>query len=259
MLHFGFAKNIILHLQIQNKSIIKKMKKTIAVFCCLLLITLSSFNKKQSKKVNLYSPISNYLRVVEKDFNKISDERKGALDKVAIYIKQKLKTENKASLVFICTHNSRRSQMAQLWSNAAAHYYNIPGVESFSGGTEMTAFNDRAVKALRNAGFVITKKTEDTNPNYEVKFSDDTAPVICFSKKYKDAPNPTSNFAAVMTCSSADKNCPIVLGSTARIAIPYEDPKEADGKPNEEAVYSERCRQIATEMMYIFSQVSKIK
>ena len=235
------------------------MTKIIAVCCGLLLITLSSFSKKQSKKANLYPPISSYLKSVEKDFNKISDERKAALSKVAVYIKQNLKTENKASLVFICTHNSRRSQMAQLWSNAAANFYGIVGVESFSGGTEMTAFNNRAVKALANAGFVITKKTEDTNPNYEVKLSDDIAPVICFSKKYKDTPNPTSNFAAIMTCSSADKNCPIVSGSNARIAIPYEDPKEADGTPNEEAVYSERCRQIATEMMYIFSQVSKIK
>jgi protein-tyrosine-phosphatase len=235
------------------------MKKIITVFCGLLLFTLSSFNKKQSRNANIYAPISTYLKAVEKDFNKISDERKAALDKVAVYIKQKLKTENKASLVFICTHNSRRSQMAQLWSNAAANFYGIVGVENFSGGTEMTAFNDRAVKALRNAGFVITKKTEETNSAYEVKFSDDNASIICFSKKYKDAPNPTSNFAAIMTCSSADKNCPIVSGSTARIAIPYEDPKEADGKPNEEAVYNERCRQIATEMMYIFSQVRKIK
>lgn len=235
------------------------MTKIITVCCGLLLITLSSFSKKQSKKSNLYPPISTYLKAIEKDFNKISDERKVALNKVAAYINQKLKAEKKASLVFICTHNSRRSQMAQLWSNAAANFYGVDGVESFSGGTEATAFNYRAVKALTNAGFVITKKTEDTNPNYEVKFSDDTAPIICFSKKYKDAPNPTSNFAAIMTCSSADKNCPIVSGSDARISIPYEDPKEADGKPNEEAVYNERCRQIATEMMYIFSQVSKLK
>ncbi len=233
------------------------MTKIIAVCCGLLLITLSSFIKKQSKKANLYPAVSTYLKAVEKDFSKISDERKAALDNVAVYIKQKLKTENKASLVFICTHNSRRSQMAQLWSNAAANYYDVIGVESFSGGTEMTAFNNRAVKALTNAGFVITKKSESSNPNYAVKFSDDVAPTICFSKKYKDAPNPTSNFAAIMTCSSADKNCPIVSGAAARIAIPFEDPKEADGKPNEEAVYNERCRQIATEVMYIFSQVNK--
>ena len=134
------------------------MTKIIAVFYGLLLITLSSFNISQSRNANLYPPISTYLEAVEKDFIKIADERKAALGMVAVYIKQKLKTENKASLVFICTHNSRRSQMAQLWSNAAAHYYDIPGVESFSGGTEMTAFNDRAVKALTNAGFVITKK-----------------------------------------------------------------------------------------------------
>jgi protein-tyrosine-phosphatase len=233
------------------------MKKIIIILCSFLFITLSSFNKMQNTKPNIYPTILTYLKAVEKDFKKISDKRKGALDKVAVYVKQKLKAENKANLVFICTHNSRRSQMAQLWSYAAANYYGIVGVESFSGGTEATAFNYRAVKALTNAGFVFTKKSESTNPNYEVKFSDEVASIICFSKKYKDDPNPTTNFAAIMTCSSADKNCPIVSGSDARISIPYEDPKEADSKPNEEAVYNERCKQIATEMMYIFSQVSK--
>jgi protein-tyrosine-phosphatase len=215
------------------------MKKIIIILCSFLFITLSSFNKMQNTKPNIYPTILTYLKAVEKDFKKVSDKRKGALDKVAVYVKQKLKAENKASLVFVCTHNSRRSQMAQLWSYAAANYYGIVGVENFSGGTEATAFNYRAVKALTNAGFVFTKKSESTNPNYEVKFSDEVA--------------------AIMTCSSADKNCPIVSGSDARISIPYEDPKEADGKPNEEAVYNERCRQIATEMMYIFSQVSKLK
>jgi arsenate reductase len=38
-----------------------------------------------------------------------------------------------------------------------------------------------------------------------------------------------------MTCSEADKNCPIVLGALDRISLPYNDPKEADGTPEEAA------------------------
>jgi protein-tyrosine phosphatase/arsenate reductase len=145
--------------------------------------------------------------------------------------------------------------MAQLWAYAAAEYYGVKGVANFSGGTENTAFNERAVKALTDAGFAITKKTTGTNPAYEVKYAEGTPAVTAFSKKYMDSPNPVSNFAAIMTCSHADKNCPIVSGASIKIAIAYEDPKEADGKPNETAVYAERSKQIATEILYVFSLV----
>ena len=47
-------------------------------------------------------------------------------------------------------------------------------------------------------------------------------------KTYGDDANPDSGFAAVMTCSSADKGCPIVYGAAARFATPYVDPKVSD-------------------------------
>jgi protein-tyrosine phosphatase/arsenate reductase len=143
--------------------------------------------------------------------------------------------------------------MGQLWAYAAANYYGIKGVSSFSGGTETTAFHPNAIKALTKAGFLIAKKAEEVNPKYEVKYATDEPAVTLFSKKYMDAPNPTTNFAAIMTCAHADETCPIVQGAAVKIAIPYEDPKEADGKPNQDEVYNERCKQIATEILYVFS------
>ena len=79
----------------------------------------------------------------------------------------------------------------------------------------------------------------------------------CWSKKYDDAPNPQQDFCAVMTCSEADKNCPIVFGALDRISLPYNDPKEADGTPEEAARYDERCLQIAAELWYVMQQASK--
>lgn len=235
------------------------MKKSMALLCVFSLVLLSSFKKNENPPVQLYPAIVSYLKTAEKDFDKIPEERKIQLKKIALYIQTKLSAEKKASLVFICTHNSRRSHMGQLWANAAAKYYGINGVENFSGGLEITAFNERSVKALTKAGFQIAKISEGTNPNYEVSYATNTPKVKAFSKKYMDAPNPNSNFAAIMTCSHADKNCPIVQGASIKIAIPYEDPKEADGKPNEIEVYNERCKQIATEVLYAFSLVKVSK
>jgi len=185
----------------------------------------------------------------------IPEERKRLLDDVAAFVSSKRGAGERAELVFICTHNSRRSQMGQLWAAAAAAHFGIEGIHTYSGGTEATAFNPCAVTALEKGGFVIEKPVGD-NPHYPVTF-DEGGPVIeCFSKTYDDPFNPSTGFAAIMTCSEADEACPVVLGAALRAPIRYEDPKVADGAPVEAAVYDERCLQIATEMLYLFSRIA---
>ena len=205
--------------------------------------------------LTLNPTMMNYIQAAQQDFDNIPDERKKQLRKMALFIQTKIKAGEEAWLIFICTHNSRRSHMSQLWARVAADYYEVPNVHTFSGGTEATAFNPRAVAALERAGFAIEKTSEGDNPHYQVTYSPDTPAQEAFSKKYDDPVNPPENFAAIMTCSQADKNCPFVPGATLRIAIPYEDPKEADGTPEEAARYDERSKQIATEMLYCFSQI----
>jgi arsenate reductase len=185
----------------------------------------------------------------------IPDERKRLLDDVAAFVSWKRGAGEAAELIFVCTHNSRRSQMGQAWAAAAAAHFGVDGVETYSGGTEATAFNLRAATALEKAGFIIEKPVGD-NPRYRVTF-DERGPVVeCFSKTYDGPFNPTEGFAAIMTCSEADEACPIVPGAALRAPIRYEDPKVADGTTDEAAVYDERCSQIATEMLYLFSRVA---
>jgi hypothetical protein len=145
--------------------------------------------------------------------------------------------------------------MCQLWAALAAWYYGIEWVECFSGGTEATAFNPSAVKAMRDAGMAISTRDASPNPRYEVTFREQMVPLVVFSKKYSDPPNPTSGFVAVMTCSDADEACPIVHGSSARVTLTYEDPKLFDGTAEEEVRYAERCNQVAREMLFLFSSV----
>src|SRR5690349_20345142 len=207
------------------------MKSFFSLLCLFNFLLFTSFmtnNHKSDKELPV--TLKDYIENAKKDFDKSPTERKELLKKIALFLHTKLKAENKANLVFICTHNSRRSQMGQMWAYAAANYYGIKGISSFSGGTEATAFHANAIKALTKAGFFITKKAEGTNPKYEVKYATDEPVISLFSKKYMDAPNPSTNFAAIMTCSQADEACPIVQGASIKIAIPYEDPKKGDGK-----------------------------
>lgn len=206
---------------------------------------------------NLYSPIQSFISSFQKEFDQISEERKEVLKQLAQYIELKIKVKEPVKLTFICTHNSRRSHISQIWAQTAAYYYGITGVETYSGGTEATAFNTRAVKAMSKVGFKIEKSVDENNPLYLVKFTEETTSIKAFSKTYNGAGNPKKVFATIMTCSHADEACPFILGADARIAIPYDDPKEFDGTPQEEAKYNERTREIARDIFYAFSQVKK--
>lgn len=205
--------------------------------------------------MSLLAGIAEYIVSVESDFSLIPIERKQKLEELATYIRDRSSKKNVSYLIFICTHNSRRSHISQLWAQAAAYYYRVPEVYCYSGGTEATAFNPRAVKTMRKAGFVIDQKDISKNPVYLVKYAEPAEPVKVFSKRFDDPFNPGENFAAIMTCSDADEACPFVPGTLARIAITYKDPKEADDTLEEEDIYDERCRQIAVEMFYVFSIV----
>lgn len=177
------------------------------------------------------------------------------LRKLADAVRKKLEGGAPADVLFVCTHNSRRSHMAQLLGLAAARRKGLP-VQTFSGGTEVTAFNPRAVAALRRVGFEIGDGAGE-NPHYTVRIAPSAEPVQAFSKRIIEPPNPTAGFVVVMTCSQADAACPIVQGAVSRVAVPYDDPKIADGTPEETARYDERVAQIGRDLAWVFGEAAK--
>lgn len=189
------------------------------------------------------------------DVQTVSEERKTILQPLIDFIQQKTDSAEDINLNFICTHNSRRSHLAQVWAQVASAYFNIPNVHCYSGGTEETALFPKVAETLTNQGFTIFKIAETDNPVYVIKYSDNALPIIGFSKKYDSPFNPTSAFAAIMTCSQADGGCPFIAGAEKRIPITFEDPKMSDGLPEQAQVYSERSLQIAQEIFYVFSMV----
>jgi arsenate reductase (thioredoxin) len=185
----------------------------------------------------------------------VSAERIPVLEMVKSYIQDNINSGNPINLNFICTHNSRRSQLSQVWAQTIAHHFGLP-VQAFSGGVEVTECNPRALSSLQRSGFELMAEGE-INPIYTIKFSDDAEPIKVFSKIYYDKENPKINFAAIMTCSEADENCPFIPGADKRIPLRYEDPKLFDGTPQEAEAYDRRGHQIASELYYVFSQIQK--
>lgn len=216
------------------------------------------------EKSQFYEKLSNYVISLPQDFNQISIERKQDLESIGDYIIKKIEKKREVPVIVICTHNSRRSHMGQIWMQIAATYYKISNITTYSGGTEGTTFNPRAVAAMKRAGFKIIQSQEtigesDENFKYLVSFNENGQEFQLFSKKYDHELNPQRDFAAVMVCSQADEACPIVAGADVRFVIPYEDPKDFDNTDVEVEKYDERCRQIAREMFYLMSYAKNKK
>tara|TARA_R110002049_G_C9131120_1_gene559014 strand:+ start:1404 stop:2042 length:639 start_codon:yes stop_codon:yes gene_type:complete len=202
----------------------------------------------------LFSDIENIIKKLNPQT--ISDERKAVLQPLTEFIQSKLSKNQEIRINFICTHNSRRSHLSQVWAQTMANYFNIKNVFCYSGGTESTALFPMVVETLQNSGFQIKTISTNENPIYSIKYADNEHPIIGFSKKLDDDFNPKSEFAAIMTCSQADGGCPFIAGAEKRIPITFEDPKAFDNTPQQEEKYNERSMQIAAELFYVFSQIN---
>lgn len=198
------------------------------------------------------------LKIVENfSAENISVERKEVLQPLKDYISGKKEKGEIVRLNFICTHNSRRSHLSQIWAQTMAYHFGVKNVYCYSGGTEATAMFPKVGETLVNQGFQIQKLSEQANPVYAVKYAENEAAVICFSKTYDNQFNPKAGFAAVMTCNSADQGCPVVLGAEARIPVKYDDPKTFDDTELQASKYAERSLEIAQEMWWVFQPIIK--
>ena len=186
----------------------------------------------------------------------ISSERKTVLQPLTNFIQSKVSGSQEIRINFICTHNSRRSHLSQVWAQTMANYFNIKNVFCYSGGTESTALFPMVAETLQNSGFQIKTISKNENPIYSIKYADNEHPIIGFSKKLNDDFNPKSKFVAIMTCDSANEACPFVPGAEKRIPITFEDPKAFDNTPQQAEKYNERSLQIATELFYVFSEIN---
>ena len=206
-----------------------------------------------SNDTTFYPDLNRYFQARLAESSQIPPDRVKTLDHISAYVTERVKKEESARLTFICTHNSRRSQMAQIWAQTAAQFYGVPGVSAFSGGTEITAFEPRAVSAMVRAGFRFERCSAGDNPVYLVQAGKNLTPVRAYSKAFLDSSNPQFGFCAVLTCSSADRECPVITSADERILIPYLDPKSHDGTEQETASYDATCREICREMCRLFA------
>lgn len=204
---------------------------------------------------SIFPSIQNEIRSFQ--FGTISRERKAILLPLIDFIREKVNKKQEIQLHFICTHNSRRSHLSQVWAQKAAAHFKVKNVFCYSGGTEATSLFPMVTKILEQVGFKIKALSEGKNPVYSIKYAENQHPIIGFSKTYDDSFNPQSSFAAILTCSQADNGCPFISGAEKRIPITFEDPKAFDSRPQQEKKYKERGIQIATDLFYVFSKIKK--
>ena len=227
-----------------------------SIFLCISLFLLGI----SATKICASNDLSGVCSSLERQAKKLLESgspRAAAIGELASKIVTMIEGKGKASLTFICTHNSRRSQIAQVMASTAAEHMRVDAIQFFSGGTEVTACNPRTVDALRRLGLSIEQLEFQSNPRYSVKINPDKEPLELFSKKYDHSANPKKDFIAVMVCSDADENCPLVRGCTSRVSLPYNDPKSSDNTDSETAVYDMKCLEIGSEQFALLQLVSQ--
>ena len=188
----------------------------------------------------------------------LSEERKILLTAIAKKVSEDLIIGNPVNLNFICTHNSRRSQLCQVWAHYATHHFNLKNLELFSGGTSVTAFFRNTVKTLQAVGFHFNLSVfSHENPVYSIANDINAEKILGFSKLYND-PSNLSPFFAITTCNNADENCPFISEAVQRFHLPFIDPKAHDNTELQEEKYLETNKQVAGEMHFLFLTISKL-
>ena len=123
--------------------------------------------------------------------------------------------DGKKRVLFICTGNACRSQMAEGWARALLG----DGFEVFSAGVAPAGLDPRAVAAMAEAGVDISGHRSKHVSEFALKPFD----------------------AVVTVCGAADAACPVFPGGGLRIRRPFDDPptlaRSAAGEAEALAVY----------------------
>lgn len=188
---------------------------------------------------------------------RIDSNREEVLLQIADKISKEYTDRKKLNLNFICTHNSRRSQFAQVWAFYAIYYFNLKNIFSYSGGTEATAFHRNTINALEDSGFNFNVDTFlHQNPKYLINFEGYKTPLKVYSKVFDDPENGFP-YIAITTCDDADENCPFIPDAIDRFHLPFKDPKVSDTREDTKEVYAKTNIRISGEIFYIFREVQR--
>jgi len=115
---------------------------------------------------------------------------------------------NKRRVLFLCTHNSARSQMAEGLLRALGG----DRFEAFSAGTEASHVRPLAVRAMAELGIDISQQASKT------------------LDRYLDQP-----FDMVITvCDQANEACPVFFGARQRLHWGFPDPSTAEGTQDQQ-------------------------
>lgn len=183
------------------------------------------------------------------DVSQIKESRLKILDHIARQLVNVIQQDDEANVVFVCTHNSRRSQIAQVCLQLFLQELNIKNIGVFSCGTEKTHIPPQIFALFKRQGLEVR---ESKNDSIEV-FNQ----IVLFSKTYEDDSLPKRSIA-IMVCDSASETCPFVPSFNQRISLEFRDPKQADGSPEEEKSYNKAWIKIATEMAYLVLKLDEL-
>jgi arsenate reductase (thioredoxin) len=122
----------------------------------------------------------------------------------------------KQRVLFLCTHNSSRTQMAE----GLLRYQSDSELEVFSAGTEATRVHPLAIEAMHELGIDISTQRSKTFDEYKGEVFD----------------------YVITVCDQANESCPVFPGKTQRIHWSFDDPSKATGTHEQRLAVFRRVR-----------------
>lgn len=140
------------------------------------------------------------------------------------------------NLLFLCTGNSCRSQMAEGWARHFADKSISPlELEVRSAGLEAHGLNPRAVQAMARQGVDISQQTSDVLNNDMIDWAD----------------------MVVTVCGHADANCPLLPARINKRHLPFDDPAAATGSDEDiDRKFDDVCRQIRDSVLRLLTDLT---
>tara|TARA_Y100001949_G_C15986510_1_gene330879 strand:+ start:2001 stop:2567 length:567 start_codon:yes stop_codon:yes gene_type:complete len=171
-----------------------------------------------------------------------NQKRKKRLDNIASVINENLNKTR--SIVFLCTHNSRRSQICEVWGKVFAEIYRKK-ININSAGAFKTVVHSQVYESIVKCGLVVDNKKEIFFDKKKFKLNSKTIDSLTMK-----------NFIAVMTCSNAEKSCPNDPRSIRNIKMFFNDPRIYDETDKMSREYLNTTIYIAEELNYIFKNIN---
>lgn len=222
------------------------MKKVISAVVILTVVMITTSFQSFRFAPKLYPELETYFRAIEA--MKFKKDQLSTLENLRYNINSSDMDHLDWNCIFYCTENSFRSQASQVFLETLCYSKKHKKVKAYSAGINSGDINPQLITYLSKIGYKISKVAKAGKTVYEVRYSDNAAPILLFSKTITDNSLPTKEVTPVIVCNRlTEPICDNLKIEAKALELPFPNAGHTDSEVKIEAT----LKSIATAMQYV--------